>query len=141
MSARVYRRKARILAIVILAILLVLGATLAGTLLQSKEVVKDQQAIMEEQVEQILNGDLDMTIQISEAWGKQATQMMNRIRAERNLKPLRWSNHMHTVAYQRCKEIATGLIPFDKSNLMNLLQQTRSFYEPNYVVPQMSEQL
>ena len=62
-----------------------------------------------------------MTIQISEAWGKEATQMMNRIRAERNNLALQWSNSMHTVAYQRCKEIARGIIQFEQSNLINLL--------------------
>ena len=48
---------------------------------------------------------------------------------------------MHSVAYQRCHEVAKGIIPFNQGNLMNLISQTRSFYEPDFQVVSLSEQV
>ena len=65
-----------------------------------------------------------MTSEISEKWGQKAHLVTNQARVERSgngLEELVWSKQLHTIAYQRCDEVAKGVIPFGQSNFMNLL--------------------
>ena len=92
------------------------------------------------QAAKILAGEAQMTYEISAWWGKKAHEQTNLVRETRGLKPLDWSNQMHTVAYQRCLEVVRGIIPFKQSNLLNVISETRSFYEPDYQIGSLSEQ-
>lgn len=66
---------------------------------KKEKAVDDDEALMKAQVAEIFSGERDMSIKISMAWGKEAHDVTNLIRGERNLQPLEWSNSMHTVAY------------------------------------------
>ena len=91
-----------------------------------------------------------MTPAISEKWGKKAHEVTNQFRASEGasitgndvgLEEFVWSNQLHSIAYQRCDEVAKGIIPYGQSNFMNLLTQMRTYFEPKYEVASLAEQI
>ena len=67
-----------------------------------------------------------MTPEISTKWGKKSHVATNEFREElnqENLDDLEWSEKLHTIAYERNKQVAKGIIPIGQSNFSNLLLQ------------------
>ena len=101
----------------------------------------------QEEAWNILSGEQEMTLEISEKWGQKAHAVTNQVRKTKEegsngrLEELVWSDNLHAIAYQRCDEVAKGIIPYGQSNFMNLLNELRSIYEPKYEVVSFTEQL
>ena len=56
---------------------------------------------MQDKAGHILLGKIEMTEAISEKWGKLALEEVNKLRREKNIKDLEWSNELHKIAYNR----------------------------------------
>ena len=76
---------------------------------------------IEEQAGFVLGGREPMTIELSEKWGKLALKETNELRTAKDLDALAWSNQLHTIAYQRNKEVSQGIIDFDDNILFKML--------------------
>ena len=93
MNYRALRMKLRV-ALIVTAVVIFLGCmTMVGIFGAKKAQSSDQQELLEheQQVKEILNGQREMTKEISEWWSKQAHDITNQMRADQGLTPLDWS--------------------------------------------------
>ena len=157
--SRKYRQNCRLVLIVILLLVLVIGAITVAVIVTedgqgrggrrrggNRDVNTAENLTDQEEAWLVLSAELEMTPEISTKWGLKAHEVTNEYRTDTSQDELPrdeldWSDKLHTIAYQRCSEVAKGIIPYGQSNFANLLLQMRAMYEPKYEVASMSEKI
>ena len=82
-----------------------------------------------------------MSAKVSKEWGYRAHEVTNRYRSSKGLTTLDWSDDLHEIAFQRCKEVATRVTPFGQTNFLNLISQARTIFQPDYNVVSFTEEM